>query len=101
MPNVLEKDELPAKMRQRFARLDKNKNGKLEPAELKRPGGRNSGRPGEVITGAAKGERYDDKLEVGDVAPDFTLSDPKGKHEVTLSSFRGEKPVVLIFGSYT
>ena len=41
------------------------------------------------------------KIQAGDVAPDFTLSDPQGKNEVTLSSFRGEKPVVLIFGSFT
>jgi hypothetical protein len=34
-------------------------------------------------------------LEVGDPAPDFTLSG------VQLSSFRGKKPVVLVFGSYT
>jgi len=41
------------------------------------------------------------ELRVGDKAPDFTLSDPQGKQKVTLSSFRGKKPVVLIFGSYT
>ena len=42
-----------------------------------------------------------DRLKVGDVAPDFTLSLVKGKGEVTLSSFRDKKPVVLIFASYT
>ncbi len=39
---------------------------------------------------------------VGEVAPDFTLrhaDDPS--RSVTLSSFRGDKPVALIFGSYT
>jgi len=55
----------------------------------------------EVNTRPAKGERYNDTLQVGDAAPDFTLPDQKGKTEVTLSSFRGKKPVVLIFGSYT
>jgi len=35
-------------------------------------------------------------LSVGDVAPDFTLSNQFGE-EVTLSSFRGNKPVVLVF----
>jgi len=40
-------------------------------------------------------------LKMGDRAPDFTLADPHGKNEVKLSSFRGKKPVVLIFGSYT
>lgn len=37
----------------------------------------------------------------GDLAPDFTLHDIEGKDSVTLSSFRGKKPVALVFGSYT
>ncbi len=37
----------------------------------------------------------------GDMAPDFRLKTRDGKSEVTLSSFRGSRPVVLIFGSYT
>jgi peroxiredoxin len=37
----------------------------------------------------------------GDQAPDFTLHDISGKESVTLSDFRGIKPVVLLFGSYT
>jgi hypothetical protein len=40
-------------------------------------------------------------LDVGDPAPDFRLETPDRKGQVTLSSFKGEKPVVLIFGSYT
>lgn len=36
------------------------------------------------------------KIKVGSVAPDFTLKDQAGK-EVTLSSFRGKKNVVLAF----
>lgn len=39
------------------------------------------------------------KLE--SVAPDFTLSTQDGKRTVTLSDYRGKKPVVLIFGSFT
>lgn len=39
--------------------------------------------------------------KAGDVAPDFTLSDVTGAESVTLSEFRGVKPVVLFFGSYT
>jgi peroxiredoxin len=35
-------------------------------------------------------------ITVGDQAPDFTLSNQFGE-EVTLSSFRGKKPVVLVF----
>lgn len=39
--------------------------------------------------------------KVGDTAPDFTLFDVHGETSVTLSHFRGQKPVALIFGSYT
>jgi peroxiredoxin len=35
-------------------------------------------------------------VEVGQQAPDFTLSD-YNKQEVTLSSFQGDKPVLLVF----
>ena len=41
------------------------------------------------------------ELEVGDVAPDFTLPTTDGTSRVQLSSFRGKQPVVLVFGSYT
>ena len=37
----------------------------------------------------------------GDPAPDFTLSTPDRAGRVTLSSHRGQRPVVLVFGSYT
>ncbi len=82
-------------------KLDKNKDGTIDRNELPsapRPGG---GRPGEVITPAAKGERQTDKLKVGDPAPDFTLPLLSDKGQVTLSSFQEKKPVVLIFASYT
>ncbi|OLT46931.1 peroxiredoxin [Saccharomonospora sp. CUA-673] len=35
-------------------------------------------------------------VEVGSEAPDFTLND-YNKQEVTLSSYRGDKPVLLVF----
>ncbi|HYL99983.1 MAG TPA: redoxin domain-containing protein [Blastocatellia bacterium] len=41
------------------------------------------------------------RLKVGDDAPDFSLKSQDGNSTVTLSSFKGNKPVVLIFGSYT
>ncbi len=41
------------------------------------------------------------RLHVGDVAPDFALPTSDKKGRVQLASFRGQKPVVLIFGSYT
>jgi peroxiredoxin len=37
----------------------------------------------------------------GDLAPDFTLTDSSGAESVTLSDFRGKKPVALVFGSFT
>jgi hypothetical protein len=40
-------------------------------------------------------------LNPGDPSPDFRLKTRDGKSEVALSSFRGVRPVVLIFGSYT
>jgi len=47
-------------------------------------------------------KRVDAKApRAGDMAPDFTLYDIEGKNSVTLSSFRGKKPVALVFGSYT
>ncbi len=38
---------------------------------------------------------------VGQVAPDFALRTADGKQTIRLSSFKGQKPVVLIFGSHT
>ncbi|SRR5581483_885383 len=40
-------------------------------------------------------------LSVGDAAPDFSLSTLDGKGVVRLSDELRERPVVLIFGSYT
>jgi len=40
-------------------------------------------------------------LQVGDAAPDFDLARQDHRERVKLSDFRGKKPVVLIFGSYT
>ncbi len=40
-------------------------------------------------------------LSKGDLAPDFDLAEHKGEGRVRLSQFHGERPVVLVFGSYT
>jgi hypothetical protein len=40
-------------------------------------------------------------LSEGQPAPDFTLPTLDTKEQVTLSSHRGHRPVVLVFGSYT
>jgi hypothetical protein len=41
------------------------------------------------------------KFKMGDVAPDFTLKVMHKETEVSLSSFSNQRPVVLVFGSYT
>lgn len=43
----------------------------------------------------------EEQAQVGQDAPDFKLLTRDGKRSVTLSSYRGAKPVVLVFGSYT
>jgi peroxiredoxin len=43
----------------------------------------------------------DGSLKVGDEAPDFSLENYDKQSTVQLSASRGEKPVVLVFGSYT
>ncbi len=39
--------------------------------------------------------------KVGEMPPDFELTDVNGVSSVRLSDFRGKKPVVLLFGSFT
>jgi hypothetical protein len=46
----------------------------------------------------ARGKRVP---RVGQMAPDFELRTPDGKQTIRLSSYRGQRPVVLIFGSHT
>ncbi len=44
----------------------------------------------------------DGDLKPGDAAPDFVLPKQGARNEtVRLSSFQGNRPVVLVFGSYT
>jgi hypothetical protein len=38
---------------------------------------------------------------VGEMAPEFVLPTADRKSQVSLASFRGHQPVVLVFGSYT
>ncbi len=49
----------------------------------------------------ARRMRDDNAPKVGDVAPTFTLMSLDGKSETDLAMYRGKKPVVLFFGSYT
>ena len=68
------------------------------------PGGRGPGGRGQRgQRGGPRGKRGDDgsALVKGEVAPDFVLKSLDGESETKLSDFRGKKPVVLFFGSYT
>ena len=73
-----------------------------------------SSRPTEPATPADSPLRLDDvmsspfyrelmtpKVSPGDIAPDFTLTRLDGRGYVRLADFRGERPVALVFGSYT
>jgi hypothetical protein len=55
--------------------------------------------PGPGVVGSAAWMAS--KLPDGTPAPDFTLPRLTDRSAVTLSAFRGHKPVVLIFGSFT
>jgi len=44
---------------------------------------------------------FSDALQVGDKAPHFSLKALHGDDVFDLADYRGEKPVVLFFGSYT
>ena len=62
--------------------------------------------PMPVVWGVVPGQRIwmwarEGPLREGDEAPDFTLSTHDHASRVSLSSYRGERPVVLVFGSYT
>jgi hypothetical protein len=63
--------------------------------------------PGAVVFGALPAERMwlwarKGRLTEGELAPDFSLRTVQDKtHRVTLSAYRGSRPVVLVFGSYT
>lgn len=54
-----------------------------------------------TLARAAQPRRNPETLRAGDPAPDFSLKSPGGETAVRLSDYRGDKPVVLIFGSYT
>ena len=45
--------------------------------------------------------RRDTAPKVGDMAPTFKLMSHDGTQETDLEQFRGKKPIVLFFGSYT
>jgi hypothetical protein len=57
--------------------------------------------PRNLIGMARYDQRREGDLKVGDAAPDVTLVALDGKTPVALRDLVGEKPLVLIFGSYT
>ena len=59
------------------------------------------GRRGRGRGDGPRKQREDNAPKVGDSAPTFTLKAHDGKSETSLAEFKGEKPVVLFFGSYT
>lgn len=54
-----------------------------------------------ALAAPAAQDRREGSLRPGDLATDFTLELRGGGAAVTLSTFRGVKPVALVFGSYT
>lgn len=56
-----------------------------------------------LLQGFASGElgSIEEGPAIGQPAPDFELADHRGERRIRLSRFRGAKPVVLIFGSFT
>jgi len=59
-----------------------------------------------ALPAAAQSQRLGDRQRpagprVGEPAPDFKLKTKDGQREVRLSSFKGQRPVVLVFGSFT
>ena len=73
-------------------------------------GGTDLGRPGAGVQAVSRSspvspftlaEPPESEVCVGDPAPDFKLKTKDGKSEVELSSFKGKRAVVLVFGSYT
>ncbi len=82
--------------------VDADASGDLSAAELAA-----EGEADEAARKAEAGKRDPEQarrlagVAEGDPAPDFTLERADGGPPVTLSSFRGRRPVALVFGSYT
>jgi hypothetical protein len=73
-----------------------------EPPKIK--GVKNAGpTPRILIRGLFQGElgSFHEGPSINQQAPDFTLPTHDGKRQIWLSRYRGDKPIVLIFGSFT
>lgn len=96
----------PRAVGRRSRHLDTNKDGRIQLSEIDGLFARLDKDQDQTIgkdeLGTARRPRPSGPPRVGDMAPDFdlpTVADPE--QTVKLSSFRGAKPVALIFGSYT
>ncbi len=83
-----------------FERMDADKDGFVTAKELAAMRQGRGGR-GERGRRGGRGGSDDGAPKVGDVAPTFKLKSLDGKQEFDLAGFKGKKPVVLFFGSYT
>lgn len=88
-----------------FEKLDTNGDSKISAAEFDQ---RQRVLRAMIQSGATRtpgnrggAARTSDGLKIGEVAPTFKLKSLDGKSETDLATFKGKKPVVLIFGSYT
>ena len=93
----IERSEMPERMQRMFNRLDANGDGVADQKEIEAFQGRMGGRSG----GNNRESRRDDAPSVGTEAPQIALKRLGSEETVELASFRGKKPVVLVFGSYT
>lgn len=59
------------------------------------------GRRAQALYWSATMGRGEGDLQPGDEAPDFELQYRESPQTVKLSAFRGDRPVALVFGSYT
>ncbi len=78
-----------------FSRMDADGDGFITDKELTSMRSRRGGPRGE------RGSGDDGAPKTGEVAPTFKLESLDGESEFDLASFKGKKPVMLFFGSYT
>ena len=109
----LNKDEFGNSRRGEFiiGMLDKDEDSMVSLAEFTTEFDKAAGEAGVIkVTARRRGNRggsggrarpADGAPKVGVVAPEIHLSYKDGKSKAKLSSFKGKKPVALIFGSYT
>jgi hypothetical protein len=75
----------------------------LQPPEKKEDKSKDDPSPLILAKGFLTGElgSFHEGPAIGEKAPNFVLQTQDGKQEIRLADYRGKKPVVLIFGSFT